>query len=116
MLRGVSRGQNALNILLSIAKSFDLIMIYQVGTHDGSLVSTLLGLLGVEALIGELVGLNCSPITVVGLGGTKCTQETLCCTDNSYVSIEYLSFPLLLGLMMLLPPAEWPHQRGLLPD
>jgi len=82
-------------------------MIYQVDTHDGTstdLVSQLLGLLGVQALIGELVGINCSPITVIGLGGTKCTQETLCCTGNSYVSIEYLSCPLLLGLMMLLSP------------
>jgi hypothetical protein len=93
-------------------------MIYQVGTHDSSgLVSKLLGLLGVEALIGELVGAQCSPITVVGLGSTQCTQETLCCTGNTYVSIEYLSCPLLLGLIILFsPPERWPHHFGLLPD
>ena len=84
MLQQYSQGQSALNILSS--KSFDLIVIYQVEGSDP--VSKLLGLLGIEALIGELVGLNCSPITVIGLGGTKCIQQTLCCTGNSYVSIE----------------------------
>ena len=74
-----------------VVKSFDLIVIYQVETHDDP-VSHLLGLLGIQAIIGSLIGINCSPITVVGLGGTDCTQETLCCTGNSYVSIEFFAF------------------------
>ncbi|KDQ62716.1 hypothetical protein JAAARDRAFT_122077 [Jaapia argillacea MUCL 33604] len=32
-----------------------------------------------------LVGLTCSPITVVGVGsGSSCTANPVCCTDNSY--------------------------------
>lgn len=101
MLQYFSQGQTVLNILSS--KRLDLILIYQVETSDDP-VSHLLGLLGIEALIGELIGINCSPITVIGLGGTNCEQQTLCCTGESYVSIEYLSYPLLPGLMVLLSP------------
>lgn len=70
-------------------------MIYQVETPNDPVASLLQGLLGIEAIIGELIGMNCSPITVVGLGGTNCMQQTLCCTGNSYVSIEYFFFVIL---------------------
>ncbi|PFH47731.1 hypothetical protein AMATHDRAFT_77057 [Amanita thiersii Skay4041] len=45
----------------------------------------LLGLLGV--IVGDLVGLvglTCSPITVIGTGGTSCNAQTVCCTDTSF--------------------------------
>lgn len=32
------------------------------------------------------VGLTCSPISVVGLGGSSCGAQTVCCENNSYVS------------------------------
>ncbi|KJA27020.1 hypothetical protein HYPSUDRAFT_35542 [Hypholoma sublateritium FD-334 SS-4] len=54
-------------------------------SSTGELVSTLLGLLGLEALAGAIVGLECTPISVVGVGsGNKCTQQTLCCSGNNF--------------------------------
>ncbi len=31
-------------------------------------------------------GVSCSPITVVGLGGTQCSNQVVCCDDNNFVS------------------------------
>ena len=36
--------------------------------------------------VDVLVGLNCSPITVIGVGGGSCSANVVCCEDNSYVS------------------------------
>ncbi|KIK53787.1 hypothetical protein GYMLUDRAFT_49203 [Collybiopsis luxurians FD-317 M1] len=48
-------------------------------------VSTLLGLLGIVLQNTDvLVGLTCSPITVVGLGGNGCKAQSVCCQDNSH--------------------------------
>ncbi|KAF9224193.1 hypothetical protein BS17DRAFT_817089 [Gyrodon lividus] len=46
----------------------------------------LLGLLGaVLPNVQGLVGLGCTPITVVGTGsGAVCTQQPVCCTGNTY--------------------------------
>ncbi|KIJ62340.1 hypothetical protein HYDPIDRAFT_114857, partial [Hydnomerulius pinastri MD-312] len=45
-------------------------------------LTTLLGLLGVVlGPVSGLVGLGCTPITVVGTGsGATCTQQPVCCT------------------------------------
>ncbi|KAG7094395.1 hypothetical protein E1B28_007995 [Marasmius oreades] len=54
---------------------------------------TLLGLLGVDLdNITGLVGLNCSPITVVGSGNGACSSGTTAvnCTDNSYGNLVHL--------------------------
>ncbi|KIJ29214.1 hypothetical protein M422DRAFT_235347 [Sphaerobolus stellatus SS14] len=49
-------------------------------------VSTLLGLLGI--VVGDvtaMVGLGCTPITVIGVGsGVNCAQQPVCCTDNQF--------------------------------
>ena len=48
----------------------------------------LLGLLGIvlDDITG-LIGLNCSPITVVGVGsGNACSANAVCCTNNNVVS------------------------------
>ncbi|KAH0830196.1 fungal hydrophobin [Lanmaoa asiatica] len=54
-----------------------------VTTAGDPAVTPLLGLLGI--VIGDInavVGLNCSPVTVIGLGdGAVCEQQPLCCTD-----------------------------------
>ena len=59
-------------------------------------MSSLLGLLGI-ALQGldVPVGLDCSPITVVGVGaGNQCSANTVCCQNNNVVSIHLVPFHL----------------------
>jgi hypothetical protein len=45
------------------------------------------GLVDVAAAAGGLVGITCSPITAIGLGGNSCTQQAVCCTNNNFVRI-----------------------------
>ncbi|PBK86717.1 hypothetical protein ARMGADRAFT_939952, partial [Armillaria gallica] len=63
-------------------------------------VSSLLGLLGVA--VGQLtgnVGVSCTPITVVGLGGTQCSDQVVCCDDNNFNGLVSLGCtPLNIGL------------------
>ncbi|KAF9005095.1 fungal hydrophobin-domain-containing protein [Cyathus striatus] len=57
----------------------------QSSTNLSNPVTALLGLLGV--VVGDitaLVGLNCSPISVIGVGGNSCTAQPVCCTNNSF--------------------------------
>ncbi|KAK0447417.1 hydrophobin-251 [Desarmillaria tabescens] len=52
---------------------------------SSSVVSTLLGLLGVVVGgVGVDVGLTCSPISVIGVGGNSCSAQTVCCENNSF--------------------------------
>ncbi|KIM39525.1 hypothetical protein M413DRAFT_46411, partial [Hebeloma cylindrosporum] len=47
--------------------------------------SKLLGLLGVVVgSVTGLVGLTCSPIDVIGIGGSSCTAQPVCCTGNNF--------------------------------
>ncbi|KAK0434448.1 hydrophobin [Armillaria borealis] len=39
----------------------------------------------VHQLTGS-VGVSCVPITVIGVGGTQCSNQVDCCTDNNFVS------------------------------
>nr|TBU29281.1 fungal hydrophobin-domain-containing protein [Dichomitus squalens] len=53
----------------------------------GSATGTaLLGLLGVVVQdLNVLLGVNCSPITVIGVGSSgSCSASTVCCDDNSH--------------------------------
>lgn len=50
-------------------------------------ISTLLALLGIS--VGDitgLVGVSCSPISVVGIGGNSCSAQPVCCSNNNFVS------------------------------
>ncbi|TFK43805.1 fungal hydrophobin-domain-containing protein, partial [Crucibulum laeve] len=48
-------------------------------------VAALLGLLGIVVQdVTALVGVNCTPISVIGIGGNSCTAQTVCCKDNSF--------------------------------
>ncbi|KAI0777706.1 fungal hydrophobin [Trametes elegans] len=48
--------------------------------------AALLGLLGIVVQdVNVLLGVNCSPITVIGVGeGGSCSAQTVCCQDNSH--------------------------------
>ncbi|KAJ3813516.1 fungal hydrophobin [Lentinula lateritia] len=51
------------------------------GSDAGSL---LLGLLGIVVEdLNVLLGLGCSPITVIGLGNSGCSAQAVCCEDNA---------------------------------
>nr|AGC26952.1 hydrophobin [Polyporus umbellatus] len=50
---------------------------------NDSVVSVLLGLLGLVADPDVLVGVQCSPLSVVGVGGSSCSAHTVCCENNS---------------------------------
>jgi hypothetical protein len=47
--------------------------------------TALLGLLGI--VLGNtdiLVGITCTPITVVGGGGVNCNEQPVCCSNNNF--------------------------------
>ncbi|KAL7284176.1 hypothetical protein ACG7TL_001458 [Trametes sanguinea] len=56
---------------------------HQAGSVAGSAI---LGLLGIVLQdVNVLLGLNCSPITVIGVGtGNACDAEAVCCENNSF--------------------------------
>ncbi|KAJ3991680.1 fungal hydrophobin [Lentinula boryana] len=50
--------------------------------------AALLGLLGVVVQdVDVLLGLTCSPITVIGVGSSSCSSNVVCCEDNSWGSL-----------------------------
>ena len=60
-------------------------------TRDGqasSAATALLGLLGIVLQdTNLLIGMDCSPITVVGVGsGNACSANVVCCENNTIVS------------------------------
>ncbi|KAF9484820.1 hydrophobin-315 [Pholiota conissans] len=54
-------------------------------------ISTLLGSLGIVVQdVTALVGVTCSPITVIGASGTSCSEQSVCCTNNSFNGVVAL--------------------------
>ncbi|KAF9465665.1 hydrophobin [Collybia nuda] len=48
-------------------------------------VAALLGLLGIDIRsITGIVGLTCSPLTIIGGGGSSCTTQPVCCSGNDF--------------------------------
>ncbi|KAL1743821.1 fungal hydrophobin-domain-containing protein [Schizophyllum fasciatum] len=60
-------------------------------TANDKSIQGLLGALGINVHdIKDLVGLSCSPITVIGVGGNGCKAQTVCCEktyQNGLVNI-----------------------------
>ncbi|KAJ8455802.1 hypothetical protein ONZ51_g12329 [Trametes cubensis] len=47
-------------------------------------IGALLGLLGIVLQsLDVLVGLDCSPISVIGVGGGECNANAVCCENNN---------------------------------
>jgi hypothetical protein len=45
---------------------------------------------GVLSGLGVAAGVTCTPITALGLSsGAQCTQQAVCCTNNTFVSLHY---------------------------
>ncbi|KIJ25836.1 hypothetical protein M422DRAFT_192950 [Sphaerobolus stellatus SS14] len=57
-----------------------------VTTASNPSAAALIGLLGIVVQgVDAIVGLGCTPITVIGAGqGANCAQQPVCCTDNSF--------------------------------
>ncbi|KAF5326106.1 hypothetical protein D9611_000582 [Ephemerocybe angulata] len=54
-------------------------------------VSTLLGLLGIVLQdVTALVGVTCSPISVIGVAGNSCSAQPVCCTNNTFNGVVAL--------------------------
>ncbi|KIJ48499.1 hypothetical protein M422DRAFT_162707 [Sphaerobolus stellatus SS14] len=51
--------------------------------------AALLGLLGIAVQgVDVLIGITCSPITAIGVGGgANCAQQPVCCTNNNFNSV-----------------------------
>ncbi|KAJ3969494.1 fungal hydrophobin [Lentinula raphanica] len=58
-------------------------------TKAGSVAgAAILGLIGVVVEdVNVLLGLTCSPITVVGVESGSCTSNVVCCEDNAWGSL-----------------------------
>ncbi|KAF8649124.1 hypothetical protein AX16_006005 [Volvariella volvacea WC 439] len=57
----------------------------QVQSAGTPAVSTLLGLLGIVVQdVNVPIGITCSPISVIGIGGNSCTAQPVCCQNNTF--------------------------------
>ncbi|KAI0674323.1 fungal hydrophobin-domain-containing protein [Trametes maxima] len=58
-----------------------------VQSSDSASVAGLLGALGVVLNgVTAQVGLDCSPISVIGAGQSSCSAKPVCCENNSFGS------------------------------
>jgi len=57
-----------------------------VESASSSGVGVILGLLGIVLdSLDVLVGLGCTPLSIVGIGsGVNCAQQPVCCTNNNF--------------------------------
>ncbi|KAF9054956.1 fungal hydrophobin, partial [Hymenopellis radicata] len=53
-------------------------------TASNASAASILGLLGIILDPDTIVGLSCSPISAIGVGGGECSASPVCCTDNSH--------------------------------
>ncbi|KAF8810455.1 hydrophobin [Phlegmacium glaucopus] len=60
-------------------------------TASDPVTSLLLGLLGINVgSVTGIVGLTCSPLTIIGASGTGCSNQAVCCTNNTFNGVVAL--------------------------
>ncbi|KAF8799956.1 hydrophobin-251 [Phlegmacium glaucopus] len=54
-------------------------------SSSSSVADSLKGIFGVATgpITGD-VGVNCSPLTLIGLSGNSCSAQPVCCSNNSF--------------------------------
>ncbi|KAF9547857.1 hydrophobin-251 [Agrocybe pediades] len=72
----------------------------QTESASSSIGQALLGLFGIPiGSVSGLIGISCSPISVIGIGGNSCSAQPVCCTNNSFNGVIALGcFPINLNL------------------
>ncbi|KAF8889939.1 fungal hydrophobin-domain-containing protein [Infundibulicybe gibba] len=74
----------------------DLQCCNSIQSASSGVIGALLALLGIDIEpITAIVGLTCSPLSIVGIGGNSCSAQPVCCQNND--------FPHLCG-----PMRKWP--------
>ncbi|KAF5309249.1 hypothetical protein D9619_012774 [Psilocybe cf. subviscida] len=54
-------------------------------------IAALLALLGVQVgTLSGCAGINCSPISVIGISGNSCSAQPVCCTGTSFSGVAAL--------------------------
>ncbi|KAF8956890.1 fungal hydrophobin-domain-containing protein [Flammula alnicola] len=54
-------------------------------TSSPTILSALSGILGTTLPdISGLIGVSCSGLDIIGVGGNSCSQQPVCCSDNSF--------------------------------
>ncbi|KAK0470645.1 hydrophobin 2 [Armillaria novae-zelandiae] len=72
----------------SVCSSGNMQCCQSVQSGSSSAVGLLLGLLNVVLSdVTALVGITCTPITIVGLNSNSCNQQTVCCQNNTFNGI-----------------------------
>ncbi|PIL27543.1 hypothetical protein GSI_10694 [Ganoderma sinense ZZ0214-1] len=51
------------------------------GSPTGTFLTALLGIVAPDAT--SVLGINCSPISAIGIGRSACSANAVCCEDNS---------------------------------
>ncbi|TFK71001.1 fungal hydrophobin [Pluteus cervinus] len=56
-----------------------------LGSASSIGIGSILGLFGIIlTTLDALVGVNCSPLQILGTGGSTCTAQPVCCADVEY--------------------------------
>ncbi|KAF8418141.1 hydrophobin [Boletus edulis BED1] len=71
-----------------------------VQSSSSSVIIELFGFLGLPMPAGNTqIGLTCSPVTLGGTStGSICTQQTVCCTGNTFYGVSTACSPININL------------------